>query len=157
MTVTRLGSTVLCAVRRTDCQRTNDMNTDKSLLEELYTDSGGFDRDRVVRALKAVLTIQRGEHTVFFKKEISLKAEDKILAYALVKKLLKTEGVSKISSVSGKELKKQTDVKPGTVDATIKKLKDVDGLLVGSGSNYEIPAHKVEDVVERLEKCVSKK
>lgn len=133
------------------------MNTDKSLLEELYTDSGGFDRDRVVRALKAVLTIQRGEHTVFFKKEISLKAEDKILAYALVKKLLKTEGVSKISSVSGKELKKQTDVKPGTVDATIKKLKDVDGLLVGSGSNYEIPAHKVEDVVERLEKCVSKK
>lgn len=133
------------------------MNTDKSILEELYTDTGGFDTKRAMLALKAVLTIQRGEHTVFFKKEVTLKAEDKILAYALVKKLLKTEGVSETSGVSGKELKKQTDVKAGTVDSTIKKLKDEDGLLVGSGSNYEIPAHKVEDVIERLEKCAVKK
>jgi hypothetical protein len=129
------------------------MNTNTSVLEGLYTDSGGFDRERVATALKAVLTIQRGEHTVFFNKEVNLKAEDKILAYALVKKLLKTESVVDVSSVSGKELKKQTDVKAGTVDATIKKLKEVDGLLVGSGSSYEIPAHKVETVIERLEKC----
>lgn len=133
------------------------MSENKSIIEELYTDSGGFDRERVVQALKAVLNIQRGEHAVFFKKEMALKAEDKILAYALVKKLLKTEGISEMSSVSGKELKKQTDVKPGTVDATIKKLKEVDGLLVGKGSAYEIPAHQVETVIERLEAYSSKK
>jgi len=133
------------------------MTENKSIIEELYTDSGGFDRERVVRVLKAVLTIQRGEHTVFFKKEVPLKAEDKVLAYALAKKLLKSEGAVDTSSVSGKELKKQTDVKSGTVDATIKKLKEEDGLLVGSGSNYEIPAHQVETVVERLEKCVGNK
>ncbi len=133
------------------------MTNDKSFLEDLYTDSGGFDRERVVRVLQTILTIQRGDHKVFFKKEATLEAADKILAYALVKKLLKTEGVTETSSVSGKELKKQTGVKSGTVDFTIKKLKEEDGLLVGSGSNYEIPAHKVEDILERLEKCASKK
>lgn len=128
----------------------------QSLLDELYTDSGGFDRERVVRVLKSILTIQRGEHVVFFKKEASLKEEDKVLAYALVKKLLKTEGVADTSGVSGKEVKEQTSVKAGTVDAAMKKLKE-DGLLVGSGSNYEIPAHQVEAVVDRLEKCAQTK
>ena len=128
----------------------------QSLLDELYTDSGGFDRERVVKVLKMILTIQRGEHTVFFKKEPDLKEEDKVLAYALVKKLLKSEGAAKTSGVSGKEVKDQTSVKAGTVDAAIKKLKE-DGLLVGSGSNYEIPAHQVEEVVDRLEKCTQSK
>ncbi len=133
------------------------MDKNQSIIEDLYTDTGEFDRERVVSALKAILTIQRGEHTVFFKKDAELKAEDKILAYALVKKLLKNEGVVETSSVSGKEIKKQTDVKGGTVDSAIKKLKDTDGLLVGSGSSYEIPAHKVETIVERLEKCAPSK
>lgn len=128
----------------------------QSLLDELYTDSGGFDRDRVVKVLKEILTIQRGEHTIFFKKEANLKEEDKVLAFALVKKLLKSEGVADTSGVSGKEVKGQTSVKAGTVDAAMKKLKE-DGLLVGGGSNYEIPAHQVEEVVDRLEKCVQTK
>lgn len=128
------------------------MAEEQSLIEELYSDAGGFDRERVVRILKTVLTIQRGEHTVFFKKEMELSADDKVIAYALVKKLLKSEGLAESSSVSGKEIKKQTGVKSGTVDSSIKRLKDNDALLVGSGSNYEIPAHQVEAVVDRLEK-----
>lgn len=128
------------------------MTNDDSLIESLYTDSGGFDRERAAQALKAVLTIQRGEHTVFFRSEIDLKAEDKVLAYALAMKLLKSSGKEKSSSVSGKVIKKRTGLKEGTVDFTIKKLREEDGLLLGSGSSYEIPAHKVAEVIERLEK-----
>ena len=131
------------------------MTGKNSLLEELYTDSGGFDAERAAKVLKQLLTIQRGSHAIFFKKNATLREEDKVLAYMLVKKLLKSEGAAESSEVSGKEIKKQTNVKPGTVDAAIKKLKE-DGLIAGSGSNYEIPANEVEVVVDRLEKCVPK-
>jgi biotin operon repressor len=127
------------------------MTAKNSLLEDLYTDSGGFDAERAAAALKQLLTIQRGSHAVFFKKGANLKEEDKVLAYMLVKKLLKNEGAAESSEVSGKEIKTQTNVKSGTVDAAIKKLKE-DGVITGSGSNYEIPAHEVETVVDRLEK-----
>ena len=122
-----------------------------SLLEELYTDSGGFDAERTAHALKQVLTIQRGSHVVFFKKDAPLTEEEKVLAYMLVKKLLKSEGVVESSDVSGKEIKQQTNVKSGTVDAAIKKLRE-EGLITGGGSNYEIPAHEAEGIIDRLEK-----
>ena len=131
------------------------MTGKNSLLEELYTDSGGFDAERAAMALKRLLTIQRGSYAVFFKKGSSLTEEDKILAYMLVKKLLKNEGAVDTSEISGKEVKRQTNVKSGTVDAAIKKLRE-DGLITGSGSNYEIPAHEVESVVDRLEKRAPK-
>jgi hypothetical protein len=127
-----------------------------SLLEDLYTDSGGFDGERAAAVLKRLLTIQRGTHAVFFRKDASLTEEDKVLAYMLVKKLLKSEGVAETSEVSGKEIKTQTPVKSGTVDAAIKRLRE-EGLITGSGSNYEIPSHEVDAVVERLEKRISKK
>lgn len=131
------------------------MSEKKSLLEELYTDSGGFNAERAAAVLKRLLTIQRGTHVVFFKKDTSLTEEDKVLAYILVKKLLKSEGVAETGEVSGREVKSQTNVKSGTVDAAIKKLRE-DGFITGSGSNYEIPAHEVDSIIDRLEKRAPK-
>lgn len=128
----------------------------KSLIEDLYTDGGGFDAERAAMALKQILTIQRGDHAVFFKKTAALKEEDKVLAYMLVKKLLKNEGIADNSAVSGSEIKKQTGVKSGTVDAAIKKLRE-DGVITGSGTNYEIPAHEIDDVIDRLAKRAATK
>jgi biotin operon repressor len=121
-----------------------------SLLEDLYTDGGGFDAERAAKVLKPLLTIQRGTHAVFFKKGNTLKEEEKVLAYMVVKKLLKNEDAAAIGGVSGKEIKKQTAVKSGTVDAAIKKLRE-EGLITGSGANYEIPAHEVDAILDRLE------
>jgi hypothetical protein len=126
------------------------MTQPESLIDQLYTDSGPFDKERAVRALKTVLAIQRGEHSVHFKKEVPLKTEDKILAYALVKKLLSAEGIDEQSGFSGKEVHIKTDIPQGTVDPTIQKLRK-DGALVGKGSNYEIPTHQIESALERLE------
>lgn len=132
------------------------MNKSESLIDQLYTDSGPFDKERVVRTLKSVLAIQRGEHFVHFKREVPLKNEDKILAYALVKKLLSAERIEENSGFSGKEVHLKTGIPQGTVDPTIQKLRK-DGALVGKGSNYEIPTHQIEAVLERLESYTEKK
>jgi biotin operon repressor len=132
------------------------MNKSESLIDQLYTDSGPFDKERVVGALKKVLAIQRGEHFVHFKKELPLKNEDKILAYALAKKLLSAEGAEEQSGFSGKEVHVKTGIPQGTVDPTIQKLKK-DGILVGKGSNYEIPSHEIEAALGRLERYSEKK
>lgn len=132
------------------------MTEKKSLLEELYTDGGAFDAARAVNALKPVLSIQRGGDAVFFTKEgNALKNEEKILAYCLIKKLLKTEGAIEDAGVSGKEVHEKTELPKGTVDPTIQKLKK-DGFLAGSGKNYEIPNRRVDTVIDRLEKGMSK-
>lgn len=126
------------------------MNTEESILEELYTDGGGFDVRKVVDALKPVLNIKRGGEALYFtKKGNELKNEDKLLSVCLVKKLLKHEGVIAESGISGKEIRDFTELPKGTVDNSIHKLKK-DGLLAGAGKNYEIPARYVDSVVERI-------
>lgn len=131
------------------------MTEKKSLLEELYTDGGEFDTARVVNALKPILTLQRGGERIFFTKEgHTLKNEDKVLAYCLVKRLLKAEGVLEDSGVSGKELHEKTEISKGTIDPMIPKLKK-QGLLAGSGASYEIPARQIDAITERLEQAIA--
>jgi len=128
------------------------MTEKKSPLEDLYTDSGAFDVRRVVEALKPILSIKRGGQEVYFTGEgHGLKNEDKMLAFCLVKKLLKSESVIEDAGTSGKEVHEQTGLPKGTVDPAIQKLKK-EGFLAGSGSSYEIPARKIEAVLSRLEK-----
>jgi biotin operon repressor len=131
------------------------MTSKGSILEDLYTDSGGFDEERAAKVLKALISLQRGTHVVFFKKDNGLKEEDKVLAYMVVKKLLKSQGAEETAEVSGKEIKERTGVKSGTVDAAIKKLRE-EGVIAGSGSSYEILAHEMDGILDRLEKRAEK-
>ena len=126
-----------------------------SILEGLYTDSGGFDEERTGEVLKKLITIQRGTHAIFFKKDCALSQEDKVLTYLVVKKLLKSQGAEATAEVSGKEIKEKAPIKSGTVDAAIKKLRE-DGLIAGSGSSYEIPTHEMDSILDRLEKRAAK-
>ena len=125
------------------------MSKSEALIEELYTDSGPFDEKRVVAILKSLVSVQRDEHLLVYRPGISLKADDKVLVYGLVKKLLHRQGVVEDSRITGKEVTLKTGLKSGTVDPTIKKLKEK-GLLVGKGS-YEIPVHSVEQILSSLE------
>jgi predicted transcriptional regulator len=123
-----------------------------SALEQLYTDAGELDIERVVNVLKQYVSIQRNDHKVFFSQEgHALKNDDKMLTYCLVKKMLAAEGVVESEGVSGKEIHEVTEIPKGTVDPAVQKLKK-GGLLVGSGSSYQIPNRRVVDVLDRLEK-----
>ena len=130
------------------------MANQHSVLNQLYSTSGAFDKERVVRVLKSVLVIQKGEHAVFFKDEVPLNSEEKILAYSLVKRLLRSEGLAQQSGSSANEISAQTGIPQGIVDAKVQKLKK-DGALIGIADTYEIALEKVEGTLDLLEKCVA--
>jgi hypothetical protein len=130
------------------------MANEQSVLKQLYSTSGAFDKERVVHVLKSVLVIQKGAHAVFFKDEVQLNSEEKILAFALVKRLLRSEGLAQQSSSTANEICAQTGIPQGIVDAKLQKLKK-DGALVGIADSYEIALEKVAAALDHLEKCVA--
>jgi hypothetical protein len=126
------------------------MQKEESLLEELYTDGGGFDILTVVEALKPILSIKRGGEAIYFTSQgNSLKNENKILSVCLVQKLLNQEGVIEDGGISGKRILELTDLPKGTIDNCIHTLKKK-GLIVGSGKSYEIPVRNLEAVISLI-------
>jgi hypothetical protein len=125
-------------------------NTNKQYkVEDLFSDSGPFDEQKVAAALFPIITVQKKSNKIFFKSN-SLSALQKILAYALTKKLLKSKGFVNDDKITAQEVFNETGIKKGTVDPTFKILRDK-GLLVGE-VEYEIPTFKTESVIEILVK-----
>lgn len=127
------------------------MTQEKSYIEELFSDAHPLDEKSIVEALKSHLTIQRDNKEIYLKNTAKVVADDKILAYGLAKKLLRSKGFVEQETISANEVHKKTGIKKGTVDSSFKKLRE-DGLFVGSGKNYEIPNYKVEEIISRLSK-----
>jgi len=123
------------------------MNSKKQAIDLLFSDSGPFNEDEVVEALREHITIQRSTNQIFLKKS-SISVDKKILAYCLAKKLLKTKGLIETEMVSAQEFHKMTGIKKGTVDPAFKVLKGK-GLLVGK-REYEISLHNISSVIEML-------
>jgi hypothetical protein len=121
-------------------------------VEDLFSDSGPFDETAVVEALRPFITIQKSTHEIFFK-DNSPTAEQRVLLYALAKKLLRTRDLLGSEMITAQEVHKKTGIKKGTIDPIFKKLKET-GYLVGKGE-YEIPVSKVADAVKLLSKLKS--
>ncbi len=128
--------------------------TKKTPIEELYTDAGPFDQAAAAQALKPFVAIQRETHRIYLKGAQKLSVEGKILAYTLAKKLLKMEGRIEEEYVSAAEVNEATGIKKGSVDSAFKKLREA-GMLIGSGSRYELPHYQVNVVTERLQSAAN--
>ncbi len=126
-----------------------------SPIDELFTDAGSFDPSAAAKSLKPFIAIQRETHRIFLKSGQKLSVEGKILAYALAKKLLKIEEHIGQEYFSAAEVNEATGIKKGSVHFTFKKLREA-GILIGSGSRYELPHYQVSDVVERLKAATNK-
>ncbi|MCH7805903.1 MAG: hypothetical protein IH995_01990 [Proteobacteria bacterium] len=124
------------------------MNNGKHKLEDLFSDSGPFDEAEVVKAIQPFITIQKSTNEIFFKKS-SLTVEEKILVFALTKKLLQVKGYLESDLITAAEVHKKTGIKKGSVDPTFKRLKD-QGFLVGK-REYEIPVHKIPEVISLID------
>lgn len=127
----------------------------KTPIDELFTDAGPFDLAAAAQALKAFVAIQRETHRIYLKGGQKLSVENKILAYTLAKKLLKMEERIEEEYVSAAEVHEATGIKKGSVDFTFKKLREA-GILIGSGSRYELPHYQVNVVIERLNSAANK-
>lgn len=117
-------------------------------IEKLFTDSGPFDQAEIVKVLEPLISIARNTNQVFFLKK--MKVADKILTFALVKKLLFVSGHSKEGGhISAAEVSKNTGLPKGSIDTAFKQLRD-GKYIVGKGKKYEIPNPKISQVVEKL-------
>ncbi len=122
--------------------------TDKKLtMDTLFSDSGAFDEEEVIRTLHNHITIQRSTNRIFLK-DSPLSVDKKILAYGLAKKLLKIKDIIEDEFITAQEFHKTTGIKKGTIDPAFKVLKDK-GFLVGK-REYEIPTNKVASIVQKL-------
>ncbi|MCD6115254.1 hypothetical protein J7J74_03165 [bacterium] len=125
------------------------MNKEEKHIEKLFTDTSPINVKEAVEALEPFVSIQRQTKDIFLKNHERLTVEEKIIAYALAKKLLKIRGYINNDIISASEIHKKIGIKKGSVDYSFKKLRE-SGLLVGRGKNYEVPNHKVDKIVQRL-------
>lgn len=128
------------------------MTNPQHTLDDLYSDAGPFDESAVVKAIMPFITIQKNTNEIFFK-ESDLTVDERILVYGLTKKLLKTKGVIENDLITALEFHKKTGIKKGSVDPMFKKLKD-SGVIVGK-KEYEIPNHKVSEIIKLITKKVN--
>lgn len=125
------------------------MANDKYKLEDLFTDAGPLNESEIVEAIKPFVMIQKDTLEIHFK-ETALAVDKRILVYGLAKKLLKLRRSIESELITAQEVHQKTGIKKGSIDPGLKKLKD-SGFLIGRG-NYEIPAHKISQILKLISK-----
>lgn len=128
------------------------MNTKQHKIEDLFSDAGPFDESAVVQAIMPFITIQKNTNEIFFK-DADLTVDERVLVYGLARKLLKVKGIIESDFITALDFHKKTGIKKGSVDPMFKKLKD-SGMLVGK-KEYEIPNHKISDIIKLITKKVN--
>lgn len=132
------------------------MRKEKKHIEKLFTDAGLINEKEVVEILEFFVLIQRQTKDIFLKNVERLTIEEKIITYALAKKLLKIRGYIDNDIISASEIYKKIGIKKGSVDYAFKRLRE-NGLLIGRGRSYELPNHKVDEIVKKLKSKTKQK
>jgi len=118
-------------------------------IEDLYTDTGTFDQQKVLQVLHSRVAFTKDNEIVFTADPTKLKARDAILLYALAKKVLKNNAKIESEMVTSAEIINKTKINKNTVNVTVMRLKGPK-LLLGAGAGYEIPMFKVDEAVALL-------
>lgn len=121
-----------------------------SPINELFVDTEPIDVNTIVKELKIFIRIKRDTNEIFFT-EVGNRASavEKILIFALGRKILKVNGHIDSESFSAKEVSDLLQLKKGTVDATFSILRNK-SFILGSGSEYVLPNYKITDVLNLL-------
>lgn len=123
--------------------------SDQITIDDLYSDSGTFNQKDVLLMLKDKIVFSRENEIVFNIDPIKLKTQNAILLYALAKKILKTNQKIEDEVITYSEVAKKTRINKNTIGVGIKRLKDKN-ILMKSGTGYEIPVFKIEEVLELI-------
>lgn len=121
-----------------------------SPISELFTDTEPLDVNAIVSVLKLFIRIKRDTNEIFFT-EVGNQSSaiERILIFALGRKVLKVGGHIESESFSAKEVSDLLQLKKGTVDATFSILRNK-SFILGSGSEYLLPNYKITDVLNLL-------
>ncbi|GEM_PF-1377190 len=118
-------------------------------IDDLYTDTGTFDQQKVLEALQSKVAFTRDNEILFTVDPTKMKARDVIILYALAKKVLKVNSKIENEIITNAEILDKTKINKNTVNVTIMRLKEKK-LLIASGSGYELPMFKVNEVISLL-------
>lgn len=118
-------------------------------IDDLYTDTGTFDQQKVLEALQSKVAFTRDNEILFTADPTKMKARDVIILYALAKKVLKVNSKIENEIITNAEILDKTKINKNTVNVTIMRLKEKK-LLIASGSGYELPMFKVNEVISLL-------
>lgn len=118
-------------------------------IDDLYTDTGTFDEQKVLQALQQKVAFTKENDILFTSDPTKLKARDVILLFALAKKVLKINSKIESDIITNAELIDKTKVNKNTINVSIMRLKEKK-LLIPSGSGYEIPMFKVNEALSLL-------
>jgi hypothetical protein len=118
-------------------------------IDDLYTDTGTFDQQKVLSVLQSKIAFTRDNEILFTMDPTKIKTRDVIILYALAKKVLKSNSKIENEVITNAELLDKTKINKNTVNVTIMRLKKKK-LLLASGSGYELPMFKVNEAVSLL-------
>jgi hypothetical protein len=123
----------------------------KLSIDDLYTDSGSFDEQRILKILQGKIVFTKENEIIFVTDPNKLKAGGSILLYALAKKILALHKKIDSEIITSAEVASKTKIRPNTIDVSIMRLKDKKTLLP-AGNGYQIPVFKIEEIVSLLTK-----
>lgn len=118
-------------------------------IDDLYTDTGTFDQQKVLSVLQSKIAFTRDNEILFTVDPTKFKARDVIILYALAKKVLKANSKIENEVITNAELLDKTKINKNTINVTIMRLKEKKLLLV-AGSGYELPMFKVNEATSLL-------
>jgi hypothetical protein len=120
---------------------------EKNTIKELFMTGDYFDEPGMVSALKSLVTIRPETYDIYFLED-DIKNDDRVLVYALAKKLLYFKKFIKESFISAVEVHNKTGLPKGSVDTSFNRLKGE--FLLGGGKKYELPDRKIPLAIKRL-------
>ncbi len=118
-------------------------------IDDLYTDTGTFDQQTALEALKSRVVFTRDNEVIFAEDPTKLKARDAIILYALAKKVLKVNLKIESDVITNAELMDRTKINKNTINVTIMRLKEKK-LLIAAEAGYELPMFKINEAISLL-------
>lgn len=119
-------------------------------IDDLYTDAGAFDEQKVLSVLKGKVAFTKDNDILFLIDPTKIKANEAIILFVLAKKILKLHKKIDSEIITFAELTDKVKINKSTIGVTMKRLKDDKKMLLSSGEGYELPTFKVEEAITLL-------
>ena len=128
------------------------MTKETKQLEDLYTDDSLINESEISTSIHPIVVIHRESKKILIKSD-EYSNTQKIVAYALAKKLLHNKDKEYIEGVTVSEIIRELGFKRGTADGEMGKLRKLGiFILIDKEIGYEIPMYKITEVLAIINK-----
>ncbi len=128
------------------------MTKETKQLEDLYTDDSLINESEISTSIHSIVAIHRETKKILIKSDEHSNTQ-KIVAYALAKKLLHSKDEKYIEGVTVSEIIRELGFKRGTADGEMGKLRKMGIFIqIDKEVGYEIPMYKIKEALVIINK-----